>query len=129
MTRLEKPPQWKDVFKDDAAPFIKLLGDPDVTQFVNRMNDKYYYWDEIKYRPHPDTITPAMGWFFVKVSRISQKKTLGLFSKTGEAFGYWLPDCILKELHFIDQNATGQMLVDDPTVGTIDRDRLFDTSA
>jgi Fic family protein len=39
-----------------------------------------------------------------------------------------LPDNVLRELHFIDQNATGQILIDEPTIGEPDKDRYIISS-
>jgi len=55
MKALEKPPNWEDAFKKDENPFLKLFMDKEVMDFVNRMNDKYYYWDELKYRRYRST--------------------------------------------------------------------------
>jgi len=125
MPILEKPPEWKDVFKDGANPSLKSFQDVEISDFVNRMNDRYFYWDELKYRPTPKHISAGQAWYFVKLSRISQRKFLALESTKGEGFGYWLPDSVLRELHFIDQNATGQILTDEPTVGKFDKDRYI----
>jgi len=128
MKALEKPPNWEDAFKKDENPFLKLFMDKEVMDFVNRMNDKYYYWDELKYRPLPKHISREMGWIFVKISRVSQRRLLKLSSTKGKLFGYWLPDSVLRELQFIDQNATGHILVDEPTIGRLDKDRYIISS-
>jgi Fic family protein len=73
----------------------------------------------------PKGLTPEMGWSLVKISRIGQKRRIALKGMDGTDFGYWLPDGIQRELHFIDQNATGQILVDEPGVGQADRDRYI----
>src|SRR5258708_21918982 len=104
MTKLEKPPKWKDMFEGNENLILRLFQDEELMGFVNRMNDKYYYWDDLKYRPRPKHISPEMGWWYVKISRIPQRRLLSLLSTKGKLFSYWLPDCILRELHFIDQN-------------------------
>lgn len=128
MTLLETPPQWRDAFEGKGNPFLRLFQDVEVMDFVNQMNDMYYYWDDLKYRPRPKHISPEMGWFFVKISRLLHKKLLALSSTHGRPFGYWLPDGVLRELHFIDQHATGQMMVDDPTIGSFDTNRYIISS-
>jgi len=69
-----------------------------------------------------------MAWALVKISRLSQMKYGGLKSIAGPPFGYWLPDSVLRELHFIDKNATGQILVDEPKIGEPDKERYVISS-
>ena len=125
MSLLEKPPNWATALEKDESLLLKLLQDGEIREFVNRMNDRYLYWDVLKYRPRPKNISQELAWSVVKLSRMSQKKALALHATDGKQFGYWLPDSVLRELHFIDQNATGQILVDELSVGTFDRDRYI----
>ena len=71
----------------------------------------------------PEGVAPEMGWSLLKISRLAQLKHTGLVGTDGTEFGYWSPDGIQRELHFIDQNATGQILVDEPALGQSERDR------
>jgi Fic family protein len=72
----------------------------------------------------PKGLSPELGWSLVKMSRFGQARGVGLIGMDGTKFGYWLPDGIQRELHFIDQNATGQILVDEP-LSSIDKDRFI----
>jgi len=110
---LEAPPgKWVESFKD--PDFVKHYSDPEVIRYIGRMNDDYYYWTDLKRRPLPENLSLPLAWALVKLSRTSQMRFLDLVSNNGKRFSYWLPDGILKELHHIDQNAAGQILVDQP---------------
>ncbi len=128
MKSLEKPPDWTESFAHKGQHFFELLQRPEVMDFVKRMNEKYYFWDDVKYRPRPQNIDLTTAWGLVKISRIPQMKPLNFHSTDGKRFGYWLPDIVLKELHFIDQNATGRILIDEPAIGESDRDRYIISS-
>jgi Fic family protein len=128
MKRLEKPPEWTEILKAAGDDVFGLLNDREVARFIGRINDQYLYWDECRHKPRPGKLTAGAGWGLVKISRLSQMKYGNLLSTDGRPFGYWLPDPVLRELHFIDQNATGQLLVDEPGIGAADRERYVISS-
>lgn len=125
MKTLEVAPNWAESFKD--PDFFKHYSDPEVIRYVSRMNDDYYYWSDLKRRPLPENISLLMAWGLVKLSRNSQMRFLDFISNNGKRFSYWLPDGILKELHHIDQNAAGQILIDQPFRGS-DREKYIISS-
>lgn len=128
MKWLEDPPNWAEIVKKEGKDVFMLLADEEITSYIGRMNTNYLYWDELKYKTHPAKITVDMAWTLVKISRLSQMKHINLRSVTDSPFGYWLPDNVVRELHFIDQNATGQILVDEPSLGESDRERYIISS-
>ncbi len=128
MKSLEEAPNWKSSLINKAEQFMEALQQAEVKTFVKRVNEKYLFWDDAKYKSRPQNIDSTMAWGLVKMSRISQVNPISLQSIEGKSFGYWLPDTVLKELHFIDQNATGQILVDEPTMGEPDKDRYIISS-
>ena len=67
------------------------------------------------------------SWALVKLSRLPQMRFLDFTSTSGKKFSYWFPDGILRELHLIDQNAAGQILVDQP-LRESDRERYIISS-
>ena len=123
MKWFENPPDWGEILKNNSQDFWEYFKAPETTSFINHVNDKYLYWDELKYRPLPKNLDKQIAWAFVKVSRMSQFRKINLHSKDGKLFWYWLPESILKELHFIDQNASGQILIDEPTLREADKER------
>lgn len=61
----------------------------------------------------------------LKISRLLQKRQLSLTDSNKRPFCYWLPDCVLREIHFIDQHAGGSILVDDPSVHSEEKRRYM----
>jgi len=125
MKLIEPPPEWSDLLKE--GKIFELLQQPEVKTFIQRINDRYLYWDEMKYHSRPTVLDEGAAWTIIKISRLSQMRYLSLIAKNGKEFEYWLPDCVQRALHFIDQNATGQILIDEPDIGA-ERDRYIISS-
>ena len=123
MKPVAAPPDFRKVLSADPTRMIELLSRDDIKELIQRSNDRYLHWHDFRFRPMPKGLTPEMGWSLLKISRLGQIKRIGLTGMDGADFGYWLPDGVQRELHFIDQNATGQILVDEPAIGQTDRDR------
>lgn len=83
---------------------------------VRKANNEYLYWDDFKYQPMPEDVSPEFAWAMLKASRLFQMRPIPLTDAKGKPFAFWLPDFVLKELHLIDQKAGGTILVDEPTV-------------
>ena len=96
-----------------------------ITDIVKKANSDYLYWDTVKYQPMPEGVSPQDVWTMLKLSRIIQLRRIPLMDSKGHNFGYWLPDCVLRELHYIDQQAGGSILVDDPSVHVEEKRRYM----
>jgi Fic family protein len=118
-----KPPDWRNQVGKDPARFVELLQSSTIKALIQSANERYMHWDEFRHRPMPAEITHEMGWACVRLSRAAQVREIPLLSTKGGRFSYWLPDSILRELHFIDQHATGQILVDEPVFSSADREK------
>ncbi|MGA9365346.1 MAG: Fic family protein [Bacteroidota bacterium] len=123
MKPVQKPPDSFDLLVRDTRKTIELFQEPKVKELIQRANDKYLHWHEFRHRPMPMGLNSEFAWQILKLSRSTQLRHISLETTGGKPFGYWLPDSIQKELHFIDQNATGQILLDEPTIGEADRDK------
>lgn len=121
MKKPEKAPDWEKIYRDSGSS--ELTGK--TVELVKRANSEYMYWDDFKYQPMPEGITPDKAWVMLKVSRLLQKRELPLIDSKKRSFSCWLPDCVLRELHFIDQQAGGSILVDDPSVHTEEKRRYM----
>lgn len=94
-------------------------------ELISKANNQYLYWDDFKYQVMPDGVTPEIAWFILKLSRKLQMRFIPLPDSNGEKFGYWMPDGVLKECHFIDQQAGGSTLVNDLTAVHSDEKRKY----
>lgn len=110
-----------DLRKQSLTPdlFEKISG------LIKKSNSEYLYWDELKYQPMPEGITPEHVWAMLKVIRFIQARRLALEDSNGNPFSYWLPDCVHRESHYIDQQAGGAILMDDPTVSSEEKRRYM----
>ncbi len=115
-----------------SNPEIKQLLDPvssnDLSLVVKKANEEYLYWDTFKYLELPPAISKELGWAYLKLTRNSQIRKTPLKDIKNNPFGYWLPDIALKILHEIDQNAGGQILIDDPRVRMGEKERYLVSS-
>jgi len=93
---------------------------------IKRANKEYVYWDRFKYFQLPEGIMPEEAWAVLKLSRnLPGRKNFGLRDKNNVPFTYWLPDSALEELHLIDQDSAGQMLVDELKVHSEEKRRYI----
>lgn len=95
------------------------------TDLVRKANSEYQYWDDFKYEPMPEGVTVESAWTMLKISRLVQRRNISLADPKGRPFGYWLPDCVLRDIHFIDQKGGGTILVDDPSVHSEEKRRYM----
>lgn len=113
---------------------IKQLINPDpisvneLSAIAKKANEEYLYWDTFKYLDISSAISKELAWAYLKLTRNSQIRKTPLKDIKNNPFGYWLPDSVLKILHEIDQDAAGQILVDDPRVRLSEKERYLVSS-
>lgn len=112
----EKAPQLLDWKLKQLTPDLTIK----LKEVIRKANNEYMYWDDFKYQPMPEGIALEDAWTMLKMSRILQHRPISL-----NAFSYWLPDCVLREIHFIDQQAGGSILIDDPSVHSEEKRRYM----
>ena len=96
-----------------------------VQGLIRKANSEYMYWDDLKYQSMPEGLLPEQAWFLLRMSRTIQSRRISLIDSKGNQFGYWLPDSVLREIHFIDQQSGGSILVDDPSVHSEEKRRYM----
>ncbi|MBI4825220.1 MAG: Fic family protein [Nitrospirae bacterium] len=117
----EKAPDWKEILKESLKTDLAIK----TIDLIRKANSEYFYWGDFKYQPMPDGVTPESAWAVLKTSRLFQTKYISLADPKGRPFGYWMPDGIHKEIHFIDQKAGGSIMVDDPSVPSDEKRRYM----
>lgn len=117
----EKAPEWGKL----QIPTNSLDLATKTIDVVRRANSEYLYWDDFKYQPMPEGVTHESAWGMLKASRLFQTRYISLADSKGRLFGYWLPDCALREIHYIDQQAGGAILVEDPSVHSEEKRRYM----
>src|SRR5437016_3423015 len=76
--------------------------------------DRYMAWDQLRWRPPPDGLTPEEWWLISKVARNGMKRTLPLTDAQGRALSYALPDEVLRGIETVDKHASGRIGVPEP---------------
>ncbi|MDA8084881.1 MAG: Fic family protein [Nitrospiraceae bacterium] len=117
----EKAPDWRKVLQESLSPDLATR----TIDVIKKANKEYFYWDDFKYQPMPEGISPETAWAILKASRFFQKKNVPLSDSKGNLFGFWLPDSVQRELHFVDQKAGGSILVTDPSVHSEEKQRYM----
>lgn len=99
---------------------------PDFGPFINRANEKYYHWEELRRRPPPAGLTAEQAWWAVKSSRFN-RRSVSLKDTSGRNFSYATPDHAQKILHVVDRQGGGALATDDGTAATFSemRDRIL----
>mgnify|MGYP001563309278 CR=1 FL=1 len=128
MKMIETAPNWKEIINKNLEKYVEISSNSDVSEFINKCNKDYIYWDKFKYVCKLDSISPEIAWSFLRVSRNYRKRKIPLIDTKGNYFGYWLPDSFLKELHYLDQHASGEILVDHPDVPAREKERFLVSS-
>lgn len=112
----EKAPSSADLSPSDQNRAMLLTLANEFQDFARQVNADYLYWDRFKYKSMPSKIRPEIAWRALKLTRSLTARTIPLKWSGESSFKYWLPDITLSALHFIDQNASGNILVDVPHV-------------
>ncbi len=60
----------------ELSKTFTLLSREDISAIVEKINDKYSYWSDIKYLPIPDDITHQDLWACVKLSRVLKQSSI-----------------------------------------------------
>jgi Fic family protein len=84
--------------------------------------DRYWHWDELKYRAPPPEFTRETWWCALKFRRLGGMKRLPLKDGNGRPFQFSTPDAIVQQLHEIDLGAGGRIGRWDPAANPETRD-------
>jgi hypothetical protein len=92
--KLPKIPEFSKETFEEAG---KLLHDDQIANLVNKYNERYLHWEELKYREFP--VDPAIIWNLMKMSRILKAKS---FKFGNWVFKYNLIDEFQEKLHILE---------------------------
>jgi len=129
MKMIEEAPNWTNILeKEKIIEIFKISTSPEFAKFMSKCNREYIYWDKFKYKYNSNLLPVEIAWSFLRLTRNTQMKEIPLLDVQGKYFEYWLPNSLLKELHYLDQHAAGEILVDNPDVPSRERERFLVSS-
>jgi len=104
MKKPETAPDWykKELFDQ----VMEIRFNEDVESLVNSLNEKYYYWDKIKYYNTNVVDNVELLWAAVKLSRVVNAKKISFGQYK---FNYNLTNSIQKGLHEFDLHIGGHL--------------------
>lgn len=129
--KLPEPPPSLDLLlkqlmeQGDHARITRLLSAP-----IGPTDSKgrYLPWEKLKHLKPPEGFTPEDYWFAVKSARQKIARHLPLQDKYQKPFAFCMPDSLQKELHWLDQNASGSITMDQPITNPHTRDTYLVSS-
>ena len=97
--KIERPPHFKLNLE-----FLQRIFAGDFNEFINRSDERYYYWDDVKYKKDLPFSTPEENWTLIKTYRTSKYEDIR-FGKY--RFNYFISSFISKNLHDFDLKLMG----------------------
>lgn len=107
------PPDYKTILDavkgSETDIFLRLI------QSASPVDNKgrYLHWDKLRHLPAPDGLSNEQWWFGIKTARQNLYQALQLKDKQGNSFKYGTPDRVLRELHWLDRYAAGNIQFSD----------------
>lgn len=121
----ESPPNFFEIIRNIPASKLPLF-----TSGIGMTDTKgrYLHWEKVKHLPTPEGASSEEYWCAMKLARKQTFKTLPFVDKTGNPFVFCTPDNLLRELHWLDQNAAGSITMDRPITNPHTRDTYLISS-
>lgn len=73
------------------------------------MSGEYLHWHKLRHLDPPLGLSHMEWWWKLKMARQSNLRQLPLSDPSGQLFWYSLPDLLLRSLHRVDQQCSGQI--------------------
>lgn len=97
--KLEKPPKC-----ELNINYLQKIWGGEYSNFIAKSNEKYFYWDDIKYKKDMPFELQTDNWTLLKTYRYSKYEKIVFGSYT---FNYFLSEYISKNLHDFDLKLMG----------------------
>ena len=70
---------------------------------------RYLHWDKLRHLPLHEGMNSEYRWFGIKNARYNMYQKLPLHDKRGECFQFTTPDQVLRQFHWLDRYAVGNI--------------------
>ena len=106
------PPPIDEILKNESnrKELAEYFKRQDILEFTSKINERYLYWDEFRYRPHPKKTKPELLWALIKFTRNYEISTLKISSIEKFTFKYKTSEPLLHKLHEYDMNLGGSLV-------------------
>jgi Fic family protein len=115
----ENPPEIKLNFVE----YVEYRHKPEWEIFLNEADKRYFYWNELKFRPNLPLEDPKKVWAILCAHRVFNAKSLELGK---HHFSYYITPFIQKDLHEFDLKLIGGLYKD--SITPEDRTEFFKNS-
>ncbi len=106
---LDKP-DLKRVDKGLAFAKLEKLEPEEFRKFFEKVNEpRYLYWDDLKYKTAPKSLSPEESWFLIRKFRTLASRRTPIKTETGEFFKWIRLPYVDEFLHKIDMSSGGQI--------------------
>ena len=123
MRNPETPPNFDQLFqKALASKRINSIFQAIVSTISG---ERYFHWDELRFRTPPAVLSHEEWWLGLKLRRMSATKPITLLDKTGQPFGFHVPDLAAEQLHHIDRESGTLLETTTPITNPQTRDRYI----
>jgi Fic family protein len=80
-----------------------------VDEIVRKAQDQYLHWEEFRhiFSAPPGTSAEEI-WRLLRIARSADRRTIPLVSTGGKPFSYCVPECIQRDLHWVDRFGGGR---------------------
>lgn len=93
----------------------------ETSSIINNITDakgRYLHWDKLRFLAPPNGMTSEQWWASIKYSRRRMYKNINIYDPNRKPFVFLYSDAIMKDLHWIDQNASGMVGSSQPIVNS-----------
>ena len=104
MKKIEHAPQWAD--EHIHSEVYKLILNGEFQQLLNEINERYLYWDKVKYQKSDLVSNPQALLSALKLGRSLNAKSIQFVDYK---FTYNLTDFVQKGLHEFDLHIGGHL--------------------
>jgi len=107
----EMGPSIRSLIQKDPSLFNEIAESEEAQEIFKRANYEYWPWEDFKYKADHPKFSPDALWSVLKFLRFTSRKRLPFSDTRGNQFGYWLPDRVHEDLHYISQSVGGGFLL------------------
>jgi len=112
------PPEYEAtlqaIVERDSDLLFRLMRDANPADQKGR----YLHWDKLRHLTPPDELSSEEWWFQIKTARRNMYQQIPLLSKQAKPFQFATPDHVLRQLHWLDRYAAGNIQSDEAITNT-----------